>query len=160
MSDRRYPVGVSVLFAFSLTWLLAGSGARKLVRLDDGASAPTASEAERRFIEKQKRQFTQRPDWWPWADGMGLAAYGHVAPDELRSPDVLILPNGKGSIHIRGGSDRDRLPTGLLIYAEREDPLRKAWEEFVLPQVDRFDRDHYETVWNAVVRKGPSTSPF
>jgi MoxR-like ATPase len=54
----------------------------------------------------------------------------------------------------------DRLPTGLLIYADRQDPLRNAWEEFVLPQVDRFDRDHYETVWNAVVRKGPSTTPF
>lgn len=54
----------------------------------------------------------------------------------------------------------DRLPTGLFIYADREDPLRKAWEEFVLPQVDRFDRDHYETVWNAVVRKGPSEKPF
>lgn len=54
----------------------------------------------------------------------------------------------------------DRLPTGLLIHADREDPLRKAWEEFVLPQVDRFDRDHYETVWNAVVRKGPGEKPF
>lgn len=54
----------------------------------------------------------------------------------------------------------DRLPTGLLIYANRDDPLREAWEEFVLPQIDRFDRDHYETVWNAVVRKGPSEQPF
>jgi MoxR-like ATPase len=54
----------------------------------------------------------------------------------------------------------DRLPTGLFIYGDRDDPLRKAWEEFVLPQVDRFDRDHYETVWNAVVRKGPSEKPF
>lgn len=54
----------------------------------------------------------------------------------------------------------DRLPTGLLIYADRDDPLREAWEEFVLPQIDRFDRDHYETVWNAVVRKGPSEPPF
>jgi hypothetical protein len=54
----------------------------------------------------------------------------------------------------------DRLPTGLLIYADRDDPLREAWEEFVLPQVDRFDRDHYETVWNAVVRKGPSERPY
>lgn len=54
----------------------------------------------------------------------------------------------------------DRLPTGLLIYADRDDPLRDAWEEFVLPQVDRFDRDHYETVWNAVVRKGPAEAPF
>jgi hypothetical protein len=52
------------------------------------------------------------------------------------------------------------LPTGLIIYADRDDPLRSAWEEFVLPQIDRFDRDHYETVWNAVVRKGPSTKPF
>jgi MoxR-like ATPase len=54
----------------------------------------------------------------------------------------------------------DRLPTGLIIYSGRTDPLRKAWEEFVLPHVDRFDRDHYETVWNAVVRNGPSVKPF
>ena len=54
----------------------------------------------------------------------------------------------------------DRLPTGLLIFADRDDPLRHAWEDFVLPHVDLFDRDHYETVWNAVVRTGPSVSPY
>lgn len=54
----------------------------------------------------------------------------------------------------------DRLPMGLVIHAERDDPLRIAWEEFVLPHVDRYDRDHYETVWNAVVRKGPGEKPF
>jgi hypothetical protein len=54
----------------------------------------------------------------------------------------------------------DRLPTGLVIFADRDDPLRDAWEEFVLPQVDAYDRDHYETVWNAVVRRGPSAKPF
>jgi MoxR-like ATPase len=54
----------------------------------------------------------------------------------------------------------DRIPTGLVVYADREDPLRLAWEEFVLPQVDPYDRDHYETVWNAVVRRGPSIPPF
>ena len=54
----------------------------------------------------------------------------------------------------------DRLPTGLRVYADRPDPLRSAWEEFVLPHVDRYDRDHYETVWNAVVRNGPSRRPF
>ncbi len=54
----------------------------------------------------------------------------------------------------------DRVPTGLLIHSESDDPLRKAWEEFVLPQVDSFDRDHYETVWNAVARRGPSKKPF
>lgn len=54
----------------------------------------------------------------------------------------------------------DRVPTGLLIHADRDDPLRMAWDDFVLPQVDSFDRDHYETVWNAVVRRGPSKRPF
>ena len=54
----------------------------------------------------------------------------------------------------------DRIPTGLIVYADRGDPLRATWEEFVLPHVDLFDRDHYETVWNAVVRKGPTTKPF
>lgn len=54
----------------------------------------------------------------------------------------------------------DRLPTGLRIHRTATDPLRRAWEEFVLPHVDPYDRDHYETVWNAVVRKGPSDAPF
>jgi MoxR-like ATPase len=54
----------------------------------------------------------------------------------------------------------DRIPTGLVVYSDRTDPLRHAWEEYVLPHVDPFDRDHYETVWNAVVRKGPSAKPF
>jgi MoxR-like ATPase len=54
----------------------------------------------------------------------------------------------------------DRLPTGLKIHADRPDPLRRAWEEFVLPHVDPYDRDHYETVWNAVVRRGPTQKPF
>jgi MoxR-like ATPase len=54
----------------------------------------------------------------------------------------------------------DRLPIALTIYSERTDPLRHAWEEYVLPHVDQFDRDHYETVWNAVVRNGPTTKPF
>ncbi|MGF1665500.1 MAG: AAA family ATPase [Acidimicrobiia bacterium] len=54
----------------------------------------------------------------------------------------------------------DRLPTGLQIHAHATDPLRLAWEQFVLPHVDLYDRDHYETVWNAVVRKGPNERPF
>ena len=54
----------------------------------------------------------------------------------------------------------DRLPTGLRIHADADDSLRRAWDEFVLPHVDVYDRDHYETVWNAVVRKGPETPPF
>lgn len=54
----------------------------------------------------------------------------------------------------------DRLPTGLRVYDTDPDPLRKAWELFVLPHIDRFDRDHYETVWNAVVRRGPTQRPF
>jgi MoxR-like ATPase len=54
----------------------------------------------------------------------------------------------------------DRVPAGLDMYAESEDPLRSAWEELVLPHIDPYDRDHYETVWAAVVRKGPAGLPF
>jgi MoxR-like ATPase len=54
----------------------------------------------------------------------------------------------------------DRLPTGLRVHADAEDSLRASWNEFVLPHIDPYDRDHYETVWNAVVRNGPSRRPF
>ena len=54
----------------------------------------------------------------------------------------------------------DRIPAGLRIYAEAQDPLRRSWEEFVLPHIDPFDRDHYETVWAAVVRRGPEGDPY
>jgi hypothetical protein len=54
----------------------------------------------------------------------------------------------------------DRIPTGLVVFAADEDPLQRAWTEFVLPHVDRYDRDHYDTVWSAVVRKGPAGPPF
>ena len=54
----------------------------------------------------------------------------------------------------------DRLPTGLRIFTGHPDPLRRAWEEFVLPRIDPGDRDHYETVWAAVVRQGPEGPPF
>ncbi|MEN8113441.1 MAG: AAA family ATPase [Actinomycetota bacterium] len=54
----------------------------------------------------------------------------------------------------------DRLPAGLDMYAKAEDPLRRSWEEFVLPHIDPYDRDHYETVWAAVVRRGPAGAPF
>ena len=54
----------------------------------------------------------------------------------------------------------DRIPAGLDMYSAAEDPLRRAWEEFVLPHIDPYDRDHYETVWAAVVRRGPSGDPF
>ncbi len=54
----------------------------------------------------------------------------------------------------------DRIPAGLDMYSAAEDPLRRAWEEFVLPHIDPYDRDHYETVWSAVVRRGPTGDPF
>ena len=54
----------------------------------------------------------------------------------------------------------DRLPAGLWVYAKADDPLRRSWEEYVLPHVDPYDRDHYETVWSAVARKGPPGPPF
>ncbi|MEX2322883.1 MAG: AAA family ATPase [Acidimicrobiia bacterium] len=54
----------------------------------------------------------------------------------------------------------DRLPAGLYMHAADDDPLRRAWEGFVLSHIDPFDRDHYETVWAAVARRGPDVKPF
>ncbi|GMQ92928.1 MAG: hypothetical protein BMS9Abin12_0405 [Acidimicrobiia bacterium] len=54
----------------------------------------------------------------------------------------------------------DRYPAGLRMFTAAEDPMRASWQEFVLPHIDPFDRDHYETVWSAVVRVGPSRPPF
>ena len=54
----------------------------------------------------------------------------------------------------------DRLPAGLLMFADWPDPLRSAWETMVLPHIDSYDVDHYETVWSACVRKGPGHPPF
>jgi hypothetical protein len=54
----------------------------------------------------------------------------------------------------------DRVPTGLKMFAKAPDPLLRSWQEFVLPHIDPYDRDHYETVWSAVVRKGPAGPPF
>jgi len=54
----------------------------------------------------------------------------------------------------------DRVPAGLWMYADAEDPLRRTWEEFVLSHIDPYDTDHYETVWNAVARRGPAGPPF
>ncbi len=54
----------------------------------------------------------------------------------------------------------DRIPAGLWMYSDAEDPLRRAWDAFVLSHIDPFDRDHYETVWSAVARTGPEGPPF
>ena len=54
----------------------------------------------------------------------------------------------------------DRMPAGLMMFADREDPLRSSWEAMVLPHIDSYDVDHYETVWAACVRKGPPAPPF
>ncbi len=54
----------------------------------------------------------------------------------------------------------DRIPAGLWMYASAADPLRRAWEEFVLQHIDPYDVDHYETVWSAVARRGPAGPPF
>ncbi|MEZ5175950.1 MAG: AAA family ATPase [Acidimicrobiia bacterium] len=54
----------------------------------------------------------------------------------------------------------DRYPAGLRMYADKDDPMRWSWQEFVLPHIEPYDRDHYETIWSAIVRKGPSGDPF
>ncbi len=53
----------------------------------------------------------------------------------------------------------ERIPVGLDIYKNSSDPLYDAWKNFVLPHVDTDDMDHYNTLWNTVVRSGPSLKP-
>ena len=53
----------------------------------------------------------------------------------------------------------ERIPVGLDIYKNFSDPLLEAWNNFVLPHVDTDDLDHYNTLWNTVVRSGPSLKP-
>ena len=53
----------------------------------------------------------------------------------------------------------ERIPVGLDIYKNSSDPLYEAWKNFVLPHVDLDDLDHYNTLWNTVVRNGPSLKP-
>ena len=53
----------------------------------------------------------------------------------------------------------ERIPLGLKVSSEADDPLKEAWENFVLPHVSKEDLDHYQTLWNTIVRKGPSEKP-
>ena len=53
----------------------------------------------------------------------------------------------------------ERIPVGLDIYKDSSDPLYEAWSNFVLPHVDIDDIDHYNTLWNTVVRSGPNMKP-
>ncbi len=53
----------------------------------------------------------------------------------------------------------ERIPVGLDIYKNSSDPLYEAWKNFVLPHVDTDDMDHYNTLWNTVVRSGPRLKP-
>lgn len=53
----------------------------------------------------------------------------------------------------------ERIPLGLKVSSDAVDPLKEAWENFVLPHVSKEDLDHYQTLWNTIVRKGPSEKP-
>jgi len=53
----------------------------------------------------------------------------------------------------------ERIPLGLKVSSDADDPLKEAWGNFVLPHVSKEDLDHYQTLWNTIVRKGPSEKP-
>tara|TARA_B100001939_G_scaffold127468_2_gene110449 strand:- start:3634 stop:4617 length:984 start_codon:yes stop_codon:yes gene_type:complete len=53
----------------------------------------------------------------------------------------------------------ERIPLGLKVSSDADDPLKEAWENFVLPHVSKEDLDHYQTLWNTIVRTGPSEKP-
>ena len=53
----------------------------------------------------------------------------------------------------------ERIPIGLDIYKKASDPLYESWKNFVIPHVNSDDLDHYNTLWNTVVRNGPAIKP-
>ena len=79
---------------------------------------------------------------------------------EINASFTALDPHGRVETPMSIRAVLERLCLGLRIYEHDADPLRRSWVEFILPHVDAYDRDHYETVWNAVVRRGPSERPF
>ena len=53
----------------------------------------------------------------------------------------------------------ERIPVGLDLYKDTSDPLMETWNNMVLPHVNDEDIDHYNTLWNTVVRTGPNLKP-
>ena len=53
----------------------------------------------------------------------------------------------------------ERIPVGLDLYKETSDPLMETWNNMVLPHVNDEDIDHYNTLWNTIVRSGPNLKP-
>ena len=79
---------------------------------------------------------------------------------EINTSFLSTDPGSRVETPISLRSVLDRLPAGLMMFADRGDPLRCAWQTMVLPHIDSYDVDHYETVWAACVRKGPARPPF
>ena len=121
------------LLALPLT-LLARAERAPLQRVTetDLAQDPTAQdvqsvrENELRFLAKTQRQLHPRPEptWWPHQDRAGLSGIGHVASDELRRSDLIVMPNNKGSFLSGHPARREALPPELLRHAGRRgEPL-------------------------------------
>ena len=79
---------------------------------------------------------------------------------EINSSFLSTDPGSRVETPISLRTVLDRIPAGLMMFGKREDPLRCAWETMVLPHIDSYDVDHYETVWAACVRKGPAAPAF
>ncbi|MGH9867142.1 MAG: S8 family serine peptidase, partial [Candidatus Polarisedimenticolia bacterium] len=115
-------LGLACLLVAPMT-LLTGAPADRASKKDtvsvftpggrDGR-APGMAEAELRFLDKTRRTTHARPDWWSYGvDGLGLAPYGQVKRSEADSSDVLLLPNDKGSIHVKTSRVRESVHADL-----------------------------------------------
>lgn len=126
--SRLFLLGLTFLVVVSITsWTVPSpererSERRPLSTAGAGVDQhpPEAVKAELRLLEKNRRQFYQRPEptWWPLPGAVGLRPYGHVAASDLSSEYTLILPNGKGSIDTRTPGFRHTLPSVLRHHGE------------------------------------------
>ena len=79
-----------------------------------------------------------------------------INSDEL---EIFFCGSGSPLSFMPEGAQCIAFIIGLDIYVNSPDPLKDTWENFVLPHVNKEDLDHYKTLWNTIVRKGPSIKP-
>ena len=84
---------------------------------------PGTRENELRFLKKNQRDMFPRPEatWWPHADRAGLRDIGRVSREELRSSDLVVMPNAKGSFlsSRQGQGRRNAVPRELTSFVGR-----------------------------------------
>ena len=82
---------------------------------------PGTRENELRFLKKNQREMFARPEatWWPQPDRAGLRGIGNVSREEFNRPQLVVMPNNRGSFLTSRDSRRSNVPRELASYVGR-----------------------------------------